>query len=158
MNIAVLNFKNYLRSFSRLARASLLVVFSIFLFLLITDVAHAQNRAAMQKRLQAAKQKQKQWTPPPIRLPEAVIEKPKKPVISVKKIDREPAARKSVADAADAIDTILQSEWSAAGITKDPSQINRLSFPNRQSIYQISNRIGEDLDLCNLEAFLYFFL
>ena len=118
MNISVLNLKNYLQSSSRLARASLLVVFSLFSFLFITNVAHAQNRAAMQKRLQAAKQKQKQWTPPPIRLPEAVIEKPKKPVISVKEIDREPAARKSVADAADAIDTILKSEWSAAGITQ----------------------------------------
>jgi len=40
----------------------------------------------MQKRLQAAKQKQKQWTPPPVRLPEAVIKKPTKPVISVKKL------------------------------------------------------------------------
>lgn len=81
MNISVLNLKNYLQSSSRLARASLLVVFFLFSFLFITNVAHAQNRAAMQKRLQAAKQKQKQWTPPPIRLPEAVIEKPKKPVI-----------------------------------------------------------------------------
>ncbi|GAF82485.1 unnamed protein product, partial [marine sediment metagenome] len=56
------------------------------------------------------------WTPPPIRLPEAVIEKPKGPVISVKEIDRGTTARKSVTDAADAIDTILESEWSAAGI------------------------------------------
>ena len=44
-----------------------------------------QKRAAMQKRLQAAKQSQKQWTPPPIRLPEAVIEKPK--AASAKKTD-----------------------------------------------------------------------
>lgn len=62
--------------------------------------------------------KQKQWTPPPVRLPEAVIKKPTKPVISVKKIDRETAARQNVADAADAIDTILASEWSAADITR----------------------------------------
>ena len=65
--------------------------------------------------------KQKQWTPPPVRLPEAVIKKPTKPVISVKKIDRGSAARQNVADAADAIDTILASEWSAADITRSES-------------------------------------
>ena len=113
-----MNSKSYVQRTSRLNSARLLVVFSLFSFLFITNVAHAQNRAAMQKRLQAAKQKQKQWTPPPVRLPEAVIEKPKTPFISVKEIDREPAARKSVTDAADAIDRILKSEWSAAGITQ----------------------------------------
>ena len=76
-----------------------------------------QKRAAMQKRLQAAKQSQKQWTPPPIRLPEAVIEKPKGQILSVKEIDRDTTARKNVTDAAGAIDSILESEWSEAGIS-----------------------------------------
>jgi hypothetical protein len=62
--------------------------------------------------------KQKQWTPPPVRLPEAVVKKPTKPVISVKQIDRDSATRMGVADAADAIDNLLASEWSAADITR----------------------------------------
>ena len=116
MKTSLLHLKSSLQPTKGLTKVSLLVAFSTLALFFIADVTHAQNRAAMQKRLQAAKQKQKQWTPPPIRLPEAVIEKPKGPVISVKEIDRGTTARKSVADAADAIDTILESEWSAAGI------------------------------------------
>jgi hypothetical protein len=116
MKTSLLHLKSSLQLTKGLTKVSLLVAFSTLTLLFIADVTHAQNRAAMQKRLQAAKQNQKQWTPPPIRLPEAVIEKPKGPVISVKEIDRGTTARKSVTDAADAIDTILESEWSAAGI------------------------------------------
>ena len=117
MNISLLHLKSYLQLSNRLTRTGLLVVFSILSLFFIADAAHAQNRAAMQKRLQAAKQKQKQWTPPPIRLPEAVIEKPKGQILSVKEIERDTTARKNVTDAAGAIDSILESEWSAAGIS-----------------------------------------
>ena len=87
MNISLLHLKNYLQLSNRLTRTGLLVVFSFFSLPFIADTAHAQTRAAMQKRLQAAKQSQKQWTPPPIRLPKAVIEKPKGQILSVKEID-----------------------------------------------------------------------
>ncbi len=117
MNTSLLNLKSYFQLSNRLTRAGLLVLFSAFSLFFITDAVHAQTRAAMQKRLQAAKQSQKQWTPPPIRLPEAVIEKPKDQILSVKEIDRYTSARKNVTDAAGAIDSILESEWSAAGIS-----------------------------------------
>ena len=75
----------------------------------------ARQRAAMQARRAAAMQKEK--APPPIRLPEAVVEKPGKPAIDVVAIDRSTDAIKAVADAAAAIDGILAGEWSAAGMS-----------------------------------------
>lgn len=77
--------------------------------------ALARQRAAMQARRTGPPKKSS--APPPIRLPEAVVEKPRKPAVKVAGIDRSTTTTKAVADAAAAIDAILASEWSAAGMS-----------------------------------------
>ena len=72
-------------------------------------------RAAMMARKQVAKQKLQK--PPPIRLPDAVIEKPQQPVFEVVPVGRDETTRRAVAEAAAAIDAVLQAEWSAAGVS-----------------------------------------
>jgi len=75
--------------------------------------AMARQRAAMQARRQ--RQSRKPPAPPPIRLPEAVVEKPRKAAVRVAPVDRSPAAGEAVAAAAAAIDELLASEWRKAG-------------------------------------------
>lgn len=85
-------------------------------------------RAAMMVRKRAAQQNfrqqaggkagsQRSKMPPPIRLPDAVIEKPQQPVFEVAAVDRDETVLREVAEAAAAIDAVLQAEWSAAGVS-----------------------------------------
>ena len=77
--------------------------------------ALARQRAALQQR-RRANQAADRRQPPPIRLPEAVVEKPRQPVFEVAAIDRSQPAQQTITDAAAAIDAILASEQATAGI------------------------------------------
>ena len=74
----------------------------------------ARQRADLQQQRRADRPGNQQQ--PPIRLPEAVVEKPHQPVFEVAAIDRSQSARQTITDAAAAIDAILASEQAAAGI------------------------------------------
>ncbi len=78
--------------------------------------ALARQRAALPQQRRAGQPADRQQQPPPIRLPEAVVEKPRQPVFEVAAIDRSQPARQTITDAAAAIDAILASEQAAAGI------------------------------------------
>lgn len=77
--------------------------------------AMARQRAALPQQSRADQPGDRQQ-PPPIRLPEAVVEKPRQPVFEVAAIDRSQSARQAITAAATAIDAILASEQAAAGI------------------------------------------